>query len=333
MGLISVSIQKIAINGAWMMPFTSPYQTSLHYSVSCHGVALHSGATVSLSIKPAPANHGIVFRRTDIAGEAAFVPARYDLVKETQLGTTLINEAGIKIMTVEHIMAALWGLGVDNALIEIGGAEVPIMDGSSEPFVFLIECAGIEVLDAPRRFIEVLRTVAVEEDGASAVIEPADHFALDITIQFAHSHIGSQRALYDFTQTSFKRALSRARTFGFAKDVEALRSIGLARGGSLENAIVLDDAGVLNAEGLRYEDEFVRHKALDCVGDYYLAGATLLGEVTTFRSGHRINNLLLREIFSNQANYRWITLAPQAMKARAEAALQKASVPSLALAV
>lgn len=313
------------------MSLTSPYQTSLHYPVSCHGVALHSGAVVTLTMHPAPAGHGIVFRRSDIKGEAAIVPARYDLVKETQLGTTLINAHGTKVMTVEHLMAALWGCGIDNALIELDGPEIPIMDGSAEPFVFLIECAGVEVLDTPRRLLEICRTVAVEEEGASAVITPAEHFALDIAIRFDHAQIGAQRAYYDFERTSFKRSLCRARTFGFAKDVEALRQMGLARGGSLENAVVLDDSGVLNADGLRYEDEFVRHKALDCVGDFYLAGGTLLGEVTTMRPGHRINNLLLREIFADSANYRWFTLAPAAANA-APTAADEASRHALALA-
>ncbi len=209
-------------------------------------------------------------------------------------------------------MAALWGCGVDNARIELNGQEVPIMDGSSEPFVFLVECAGIESLDAPRRVLEIQRTVAVEEDGATAVANPAEGFELDISIQFDHDKIGAQRAIYNFGETSFKQALCRARTFGFSKDVEALRKVGLARGGSLKNAIVLDENEVLNAEGLRYEDEFVRHKALDCVGDYFLGGGYMRGAVTTYRSGHQINNLLMRAIFADEANYRWVDLADAA---------------------
>ncbi len=313
-----------------LMSLQSPFQTSLQYPVSCHGVALHSGASVTLTLKPAPAGHGIVFERTDIAGEAARVPARYDLVNETQLGTTLTNEHATKVMTVEHLMAALWGCGIDNALIELDGPEVPIMDGSSEPLVFLMECAGVEVLDAPRQVLEILRTVAVEEGGASAVIAPSDRFSLDITIQFDHTKIGSQQAFYDFDSVSFKRSLCRARTFGFAKDVEALRKIGLARGGSLANAVVLDDETILNEDGLRYGDEFVRHKALDCVGDFFLAGATLMGEVTTFRPGHRINNQLLRAIFADEQNYRWQPLALPAVKTAAQP--KAASVEALALA-
>ena len=292
---------------------SSPFQTTLQYPVSCTGVALHSGAQVTLTLHPAPADHGIVFVRSDgLPGFDARVPARYDLVNETRLGTTLTNAAGTKVMTVEHLMAALWGCWVDNVLVELDGPEVPIMDGSSEPFVFLIECAGIETLDAPRKVLEVLRTVAVEEEGATAVIQPDDGFSLDVTIQFDHADIQTQQASYDFSHTPFKQALCRARTFGFAKDVEALRKVGLARGGSLNNAIVLDDSGVMNPEGLRYGDEFVRHKALDCVGDYFLAGGFIRGAVTTFRPGHHINNVLLREIFADRANYRWVELADQA---------------------
>lgn len=289
--------------------FHSPYQTTLHYPVSCNGTALHSGAQVSLSLHPAPAGHGIVFKRRDVAAAAALVPARYDAVCDTRLGTTIRNEAGTTVMTVEHLMAALWGCGIDNALIELDGPEIPIMDGSSEPFVFLIECAGIETLDAPRRVLELRRTVAVEEDGATAVIHPAEALSLDITIQFDHARIRTQRAFYDFAHTGFKQTLCRARTFGFVRDVEALRKAGLARGGSLHNAIVLNDEEVLNAEGLRYQDEFVRHKALDCAGDYFLCGGFLHGAVTTFRPGHRINNLLLRAIFADAENYVWSELA------------------------
>lgn len=293
----------------------SPYQTTIQHSISCTGVALHSGAQVSMTLHPAPADTGILFKRSDVSGEAALVPARYDAVCDTKLGTTICNEYGTKVMTVEHLMAALWGQGVDNCLIELEGAEIPIMDGSSEPFVFLIECAGIEVLDAMRRIIEVQRVVAVEEHGSTAVISPADHFSLDITIHFDHDHIGTQHALYDFTETSFKQALCRARTFGFVKDVEMLRSMGLAQGGSLQNAVVLGDDAIMNEDGLRYNDEFVRHKALDCVGDYFLAGAFIRGDVTTYRPGHCINNRLMRELLSNKVNYRLIE--PQAYVAPA----------------
>jgi UDP-3-O-[3-hydroxymyristoyl] N-acetylglucosamine deacetylase len=291
-----------------MNPEQNPFQTTLNYPVTCTGVALHSGAQVTMTLKPAETDHGIVFVRRDIDGAKARVPARYDAVVETRLGTTIANAHGTKVMTVEHLMAALWGCGVDNCLIELDGPEVPIMDGSSEPFVFLIECAGIEILDTPRRIIEVLRTVAVEDGNSTAILSPAEYFELDITIHFDHQHIGTQQANYDFTRTNFKQALCRARTFGFARDVEAMRAAGLARGGSLRNAIVLDEHEIVNSEGLRYGDEFVRHKALDCVGDYFLAGSAIRGAVTTLRPGHHINNLLMRALFSDAKNYRVVEM-------------------------
>lgn len=292
-----------------MNPELNPFQTTLNYPVTCNGVALHSGTQVSLTMRPAPAGHGIVFFRRDVEPAKARVAATYDAVVDTRLGTTIANEHGVRVMTVEHLMAALWGCGVDNALIELDGPEIPIMDGSSEPFVFLIECAGVDVLDTPRQMIEVLRTVAVEDGGSTAVISPADSFVLDIAIHFDHDEIGTQRAVYDFVHTNFKQALCRARTFGFARDVEALRAAGLARGGSLNNAIVLDESGIVNESGLRYKDEFVRHKALDCVGDYFLAGAALRGAVVTLRPGHHVNNLLMRALFADERNVRVVTAA------------------------
>lgn len=304
----------------------SENQTTLQHSVTCTGIALHSGAQVSMTLHPAQVDTGVVFKRLDVKGAAAYVPAHYDRVCDTKLGTTICNEYGTKVMTVEHLMAALWGQGVDNCLIELEGPEIPIMDGSSEPFVFLIECAGVEYLEAPRRIIEVTRLVAVEDQGSTAVIAPSDHFSLDVTIQFDHDKIGTQHAVYDFADTSFRQALCRARTFGFAKDVEKLRSIGLARGGSLNNAIVLGEQEILNEEGLRYSDEFVRHKALDCVGDYFLAGAFIRGEVTTFRPGHCINNLLMRELFSDSRNYRIIHPQPLVAAPRIQQPVAMAAV-------
>lgn len=294
----------------------SPFQTSLQYAVTCHGVALHSGADVTMTLHPAPADHGIRFKRTDIEGTENIVIPRHDAVCDTKLGTTIANADGVKVMTIEHLMAAFYGCGIDNALVELNGPEIPIMDGSSEPFVFLLECAGVEVLETPRHYLEIKRTIAVEEGGSMAVIKPHDSLALDITIQFDHEQIQTQRASYDFAKTSFKQSLARARTFGFRKDVEALRQIGLARGGSLHNAIVLDDHQILNQEGLRFSDEFVRHKALDCLGDFMLAGGHILGAVTTIRPGHGINNRLLHAIFAHADNYEWQREATPAPLAR-----------------
>lgn len=279
------------------------FQHTVAAEVSCVGVALHTGDMVNMTIRPAPVNTGIVFVRKDME-QNNVVPARYDAVVETTLGTTISNKHGVNVSTIEHVMAALWGAGIDNARIELDGAEVPIMDGSSEPFVFLLDCAGRVQQRATRRTIEILREVSVEEGNSKATIRPSEGFRLNIEIAFNHPLIATQTATYDFNDTSFKQALSRARTFGFARDVEKMRSMGLALGGSLHNAIVVGEQDILNEGGLRYADEFVRHKALDCVGDYFLAFGHLQGEVTTFKPGHGINNKLLRAVFADPANYR-----------------------------
>ena len=281
----------------------SLYQHTVAAEVSCVGVSLHSGDMINMVIRPSQPHSGINFVRTDIS-ENAIVPATYDAVVETTLGTTIANKHGVTVATIEHLMAALWGAGIDNARIELNGPEVPIMDGSSEPFVFLLECAGRVQQRALRRVVEVVREITVTEGGSSATLAPHDGFTLDIEISFKHPLIQTQKALYDFSDTSFKQALSRARTFGFASDVEKMRSMGLALGGSLHNAIVVGEDEIVNEGGLRYTDEFVRHKALDCVGDYFLAGAIIKGAVATTRPGHGINNKLLRTLFADPANYR-----------------------------
>jgi UDP-3-O-[3-hydroxymyristoyl] N-acetylglucosamine deacetylase len=234
------------------------------------------------------------------------VHATYDAVVETTLGTTIANKHGVTVSTIEHLMAAIWGAGIDNARIELDGPEVPIMDGSSEPFIFLLECAGRVQQRATRRVIELLKEVRVEEGGSVASIKPSEGFVLEVEIAFNHPLIATQKARYDFSETTFKQSLARARTFGFARDVEKMRSMGLALGGSLHNAIVVGEHDIMNEGGLRYADEFVRHKALDCVGDYFLAGAQLQGEIVTSRPGHGINNKLLRAIFADASNYRII---------------------------
>lgn len=279
-------------------------QHTVAAEVSCVGVSLHSGDMVNMVIRPAAPNTGIVFVRKDIEDSRNIVPATFDAVVETTLGTTIANKHGVTVSTIEHLMAAIWGAGVDNARIELDGPEVPIMDGSSEPFVFLLECAGRVQQRAARRAVEILKEVTVTEGQSTATIRPAEGFTLDIEISFKHPLIESQRAHYDFSATTFRQALSRARTFCFERDVEKMRSMGLALGGSLHNAIVLGERDTINEGGLRYADEFVRHKALDCVGDYFLAGAALRGAVTTNRPGHGINNKLLRAIFADASNYR-----------------------------
>lgn len=289
--------------------FNSAYQTTLAGSVTCSGVGLHSGKPVHLTLHPAESDTGIQFVRLDVAEEVSVVGAYYLNVADTRLGTTIKNEHGTTVSTIEHLMAAFWGLGVDNAIVTLDGPEVPIMDGSSEPFVFLIECAGVVATGAHRDTLEVLKKVTVKEGESTASIRPFDGFALNIAIEYPNTAIPAQQAFYDFTTQSFKHALCRARTFGFASDVEKMRAMGLARGGSLDNAIVVGDTAVLNAEGLRYGDEFVRHKALDCVGDYFLCSARIRGAVSTVRPGHGINNKLLHALFADRTAWRLVSPA------------------------
>jgi UDP-3-O-[3-hydroxymyristoyl] N-acetylglucosamine deacetylase len=274
-------------------------QKTLKSRINCSGVGLHSGRRVMLTIGPAPVDTGIRFKRTDPAGLGAVIPARWDHVVDTKLCTVIGNDNGVVVSTVEHLMAAFSGLGIDNATIEIDGPEVPIMDGSADAFVFLLECAGLVEQSAPRKRIRILKTVTVSDEKASAALIPAPCASLDFALDFANPAIGRQEKSVRLGEDSFKRELSRARTFGFAEEVELLRKAGLARGGSLDNAIVIGTDRVLNREGLRYGDEFVRHKMLDAMGDLYLAGAPIEGRFLGARSGHALNNRLLRALFAD----------------------------------
>lgn len=280
------------------------YQRTLKNKVSCFGVGLHSGSTVSMCMLPAEEDTGIIFRRIDIIGKNRDVMADYRYVSGTMLGTTISNEEGVSVATIEHLMAALWGCGIDNVIIELDGGEVPIMDGSSEPFVFLIECAGVLEQQKMRRVIDVLKTVNVEESGSYVSIDPAESFSLSLEIDFTSKAISNQHCVFDSRDYSFKADLCRARTFGFAHEVDKLREAGLALGGSLDNAIVVSGDQVLNPGGLRYKDEFVRHKTLDCIGDFYLAGGYVKGHFRGFRPGHALNNKLLRKFFSDKDAWR-----------------------------
>lgn len=286
-----------------------PMQHTLANRVSCVGIALHTGAKVAMTLNPAKAGTGIVFKRTDILDRNNIVAADYRNVTCTKLGTTVSNNENVSVGTIEHLMAALWGCGVDNALIELDGPEVPIMDGSSEPFVFLIECAGAQELGMPRRVIEVLKPVEVIEGDKRASIVPAANFGVSLEINFNSSVINSQKHSFDATDVSFKTDLSRARTFGFEHEVEQMRSMGLALGGSLDNAIVVSGDKVLNKDGLRYQDEFVRHKVLDCIGDIYLAGSYIQGHIDASRTGHALNNKLLHALFAKPDAWRVATPA------------------------
>ena len=282
-------------------------QRTLKNSIRASGVGLHSGKKVLMTLRPALPDTGIVFRRTDL-GELVDIPAHAEYVGDTMMGTTL-HKGDAKISTVEHLLSALAGLGIDNALVEVSAGEVPIMDGSAGPFVFLLQSAGIEEQKAPKRFIRILDTVRVEEGDKWARFDPYDGFKVNFEIEFDHPSFKkrSQTATMDFSTTSFLREVSRARTFGFMRDLEGLRARNLALGGNLDNAIVLDDDRILNEDGLRYEDEFVKHKILDAIGDLYLLGHSLIGEFSGFKSGHALNNKLLRTLISTRGAWQEVT--------------------------
>ncbi len=298
-------------------------QRTLKSRIPCVGIGVHSGRRVSVTLLPAPAGHGIVFRRTDVGRD---IPATFNRVVDTKLCTT-IGEGFARVSTIEHLMAALAGAGVDNALIEIDGPEVPIMDGSAAPFSFLLECAGIVSLNTPRKVIEILRPVRVTEGEAFAELRPFDNVGkhragiptldLEVSIDFAESAIGRQTSTLRLTPENFREAVAPARTFALAAEISHLRALGFAKGGSLDNAVVVDGAKVLNPGGLRMKDEFAVHKLLDAVGDLALAGAALHGRFIANRPGHSLNNKLLRALFARQAAWADITRAPQAESAAA----------------
>jgi UDP-3-O-[3-hydroxymyristoyl] N-acetylglucosamine deacetylase len=275
-------------------------QRTLQNTIRATGVGLHSGEKVFLTLRPAPVDTGIVFRRVDLE-PVAEIPARADLVTETMLCTGLARDGG-KAMTVEHLMSAMAGLGIDNAYVDLSAPEVPIMDGSSGPFVFLLQSAGIVEQRAPKRFIRILSPIEVRDGDKVARFEPYDGFRLDFTVDFDHPAIPTSRsrAVVEFSTENYIREVSRARTFGFMRDLEFMRERNLGLGGSMDNAIVLDEFRVLNDDGLRYADEFVRHKILDAVGDLYLAGHPILGAYIGYKSGHALNNKLVRALLAQR---------------------------------
>ncbi|MBL4905913.1 MAG: UDP-3-O-acyl-N-acetylglucosamine deacetylase [Sneathiella sp.] len=286
------------------------YQKTLRNSISCTGVGVHSGDIINMTLKPAAAGSGIVFRRTDVAPEIADIPARFDTVSELIMCTTIENDSQVKVATIEHLMAAFSGCNIDNAIVELDGSEVPVMDGSSAPFVFLIECADIVEQKLPRRYIKVLKEVEVRDGSAVAVLSPGDNVSISFEIDFDNQRIGKQNCSFNLRNGTFKNELSRARTFGFVSELEQLKKMGLAKGGSLENAVVLSGDEILNEEGLRYDDEFVRHKALDAVGDLYLAGAPIVGQFQGYRSGHALNNKLLHAFLKDEDAWCYTLEAP-----------------------
>lgn len=276
-------------------------QRTLKEIVKTTGVGLHSGRKVTLTLCPAAANTGIIYRRTDVTPPVDF-PANPEDVRDTMLCTALVNDEGIRISTVEHLNAALAGMGIDNAVVEVDAPEIPIMDGSASPFVFLLQQAGIEVQNAPKRFIRVKKPVRFEDGDKWAELVPYQGFRMDFEIDFNHPAIESdeQRLLFDFSSQSFVRDISRARTFGFMRDIEYLQSQNLCLGGSFDCAIVLDDYRILNEDGLRFANEFVTHKVLDAIGDLYMCGHSIVGEFRAYKSGHGLNNQLLRALLANQ---------------------------------
>lgn len=283
------------------------WQRTLKNVIRATGVGLHTGEKVYLTLRPAAADTGIVFRRVDLDPPVE-IRACAENVGDTRLSSTLVQD-GVRVSTVEHLLSAFAGLGIDNAYVDVSAAEVPIMDGSAGPFVFLLQSAGVEEQNKPKRFIRIKRKVEVEEGDKRASFEPFDGFKVSFTIDFDHPAFKerSQFATVDFSSTSFVREVSRARTFGFLSDIEMLRQKELALGGSLDNAVVVDDYRVMNDDGLRYEDEFVKHKILDAIGDLYLLGHSLIGAFNGHKSGHALNNRLLRELISQTDAWEEIT--------------------------
>lgn len=288
-------------------------QRTLKNVIRATGVGLHTGEKVYMTLRPAAVNTGIVFRRTDLA-EPVSIPSRCEFVGDTRLSSTLVRD-DVRVGTVEHLLSAMAGLGIDNAYVDLSAPEVPIMDGSAGPFVFLLQSAGIEDQAAPKRFIRIRKPVKVEDGDKWARFEPFDGFKVGFSIEFQHPIFSrrASRAEIDFSTTSFVKEVSRARTFGFMRDIEMLREKNLALGGSMDNAIVLDDYRVLNEDGLRYEDEFVKHKILDAIGDLYLLGHSLIGAFFGHKSGHQLNNKLLRALLADKSAWEEVTFDDPAL--------------------
>jgi UDP-3-O-[3-hydroxymyristoyl] N-acetylglucosamine deacetylase len=282
-------------------------QRTLKNVIRATGVGLHTGEKVYLTLRPAAPDTGIVFRRVDLESPVD-IPAKAENVGDTRLSTTLVRD-NVRISTVEHLLSAFAGLGIDNAYVDVSAAEVPIMDGSAGPFVFLIQSAGVEEQNVAKRFIRIKRPVEVREGDKIARFEPFNGFKVSFGIDFDHPAMSddSRRSEIDFSSTSFVKEVSRARTFGFLRDIEMLRENGLALGGSMDNAIVVDDFRVLNEDGLRYDDEFVKHKILDAIGDLYLLGHSLIGAFSGYKSGHELNNRLLKALIAQEDAWEEVT--------------------------
>lgn len=282
------------------------YQQTIGTPVQCSGVGVHSGNIVHLTIRPAPANHGIRFVRTDLPGQPG-VSAHFNNVVDTSLAT-VIGAEGCIVSTVEHLMAALAGMGIDNAVVEVDAYELPIMDGSAGPFTELIQSAGVQRQQGSKCFFKVNAPISLNDADKSVTIYPADHFRITCTIVYDHPLIGTQTCDFVIDRETFRQEICSARTFGFLHEVEMMKRYGLGRGGSLDNAVVIDGARVLNEGGLRFSDEFVRHKALDCIGDFSLIGMPIMGHIVTNKSGHAFNHAFLEKFFSEKTSWETCTL-------------------------
>jgi UDP-3-O-[3-hydroxymyristoyl] N-acetylglucosamine deacetylase len=305
-GLYAAEMAALSWEGRHLA--AAAFQHTLQGPAIFSGVGVHTGANVRVSVRPSGINTGIVFVRTDVTDRDNRVPVAGEAVCKTQLGTVIGNADGVTVSTIEHLMAALAMLDIDNAVVEVDGPEMPIMDGSAAPFVQVLDRAGRRPQDAPRRFIEILETIEVADGDKRATLTPADAFEVSFEIAFASTAIGRQRVDLRMDEQAFRRELADCRTFGFLHEVEQLRAMGLARGGSMENVVVIEGDRILNPEGLRRPDEFVRHKIIDAIGDLFVLGAPILGRFEGVLAGHGVNNALVREVIARPGAWRWRTL-------------------------
>ena len=280
-------------------------QLTIQNPISCFGIGVHSGNKTQVTLKPANKDVGIVFVRTDVSSVDNKILAHYANVYDTSLSTSIKNNADICVSTIEHLMAAIWGCGIDNLIIEIDGLEVPIMDGSSKPFVFMLECAGLKSLNSPRKHLKLLKEIKVEDSGTEILACPSDDMIIDLTIDFTSKIIGKQKHIFS-SENNFKDDIANSRTFGFVQDLDYLQSKGLAKGASLDNAIGIDKDIILNHEGLRHDNEFVRHKMLDLMGDLYTTGAHFVAKIDGYKTSHNLNNQFLRKVFSDPYAYSFV---------------------------
>jgi UDP-3-O-[3-hydroxymyristoyl] N-acetylglucosamine deacetylase len=290
-------------------------QRTLKNAIQATGVGLHTGEKVYMTLHPSAPDTGVVFRRTDL-NPIIEIPAKAENVGDTTLSTTLVKD-DVRVSTIEHLMSALAGMGIDNVIVDVSAPEIPIMDGSAAPFVFLLQSAGIKEQDAPKKFVRIKRPVTVKQEGKEATFKPFDGFKINFAIDFDHPVFDSQtlNASIDFSSTSFVKEISRARTFGFMHEFEYLRAKGLARGGSLNNAIVVDESQIVNEDGLRFEDEFVKHKILDAIGDLYLMGNSIIGEFDAHKSGHGLNNASVLALIADEEAWEMVTFVENANEA------------------